>query len=93
MDGRGGGGGGGDPRGGGGGNAGGGDAGGSGGMRRMGLSSSMFELDPAAALGPLLAGPDVEHNQPMALLDALLEVGGPWGAGGGASLWSTLACF
>ncbi|PNW74840.1 hypothetical protein CHLRE_12g507700v5 [Chlamydomonas reinhardtii] len=43
--------------------------------RAAGLSAAHFELDPAAAVGGLAAGPNPEHNQPLALLDALLELG------------------
>ncbi|GIL78715.1 hypothetical protein Vretimale_382 [Volvox reticuliferus] len=43
--------------------------------RSTGLSAASFELDPSAAVGPLAVGPDPPHNQPLALLDALLQVG------------------
>lgn len=45
-------------------------------MRASGLSAASFELDPSVAVGPLALGPDPRHNQPLALLDALLEVSG-----------------
>ncbi len=43
--------------------------------RATGVSASLFELDPEAAVGAMALGPDPQHNQPLALLDALLEVG------------------
>ncbi|KAG2492057.1 hypothetical protein HYH03_009555 [Edaphochlamys debaryana] len=43
--------------------------------RASGLSAAFFDLDAPALLGPLALGPDPGHNQPLALLDALLEVG------------------
>ncbi|KXZ51410.1 hypothetical protein GPECTOR_12g372 [Gonium pectorale] len=43
--------------------------------RATGLSAAFFELGPGAALGPAALGPAPQHNQPLALLDALLQVG------------------
>ena len=60
--------------------------------RSTGLSAASFELDPSATVGPLALGPDPNHNQPLALLDALLQVGGASCMRSGAGRTSGLSC-
>ncbi|KAG2445899.1 hypothetical protein HXX76_000503 [Chlamydomonas incerta] len=60
--------------------------------RAAGLSAAHFELDPAAAVGGLATGPDPDHNQPLALLDALLELGSS-SSNGSSSSSSSSYCW